>query len=135
VITSTSSSLPPAAQADAAQAEAAADEESKRAADLLAERLPSVHDDTSGEAATTNGANGKPATGAAAGTDQIGGVPGVPNSGLPKVQPAVHPDRYTPGATPPAADLRPGAPARPQSPDAGSTPQSKQESTQRPQAQ
>jgi rod shape-determining protein MreC len=139
VITSTSNSMPPAAQADAAQAEAAAaDQESKRAADLLAERLPSVHDDTTGEATTTNGANGKPATGApaaAAGTDQIGGVPGVPNSGLPKVRPTVHPDRYTPGATPPAADLQPGAVVQPQSPDAGSKPQSTQQSSQRPQAE
>lgn len=115
VITGTSSTLPAQAQADAAQAEATA-EENKRAAEVLAEKLPNINDQPAPDsnspnaqtaAATAN--NGKPID--TTGQNLIGGLPGVPNSGLPKVQPALHPDRYTPGATPPAADLQPGAPA------------------------
>jgi len=112
VITGTSSSLTPAAQQDAAAAEgiaAANAEASKRAADMIAEKLPSLHEDTS----TAFGTD-KPA--AAADEDTVGGVAGVPNSGLPKVKPVVHPDKYSPGATPPAGELRPGAPASPSSP-------------------
>jgi rod shape-determining protein MreC len=43
---------------------------------------------------------------AAPGTAAPGGV-------VPKPLPTLHPDRYTPGTTPPAADLRPGAPEAP----------------------
>ena len=120
VITGTSTTMPAEAQADAAQAEATA-EENKRAAEVLAEKLPSIQDPA---AAANAGANGTTAAGAAAGASAnngkpvdttgqnlIGGQPGVPNSGLPKVQPSLHPDRYTPGTTPPAADLKPGAAA------------------------
>ena len=116
VITGTSPTLPTQAQADAAQAEATA-EENKRAAEVLAEKLPSIQDQpatdpnapksAAGEAANNNG---KPID--TTGQNLIGGLPGVPNSGLPKVKPALHPDRYTPGATPPATDLQPGAPAQ-----------------------
>jgi rod shape-determining protein MreC len=117
VVTGTSTTLPAAAQADAAQAEAtAAEEQAQRAADVLAERLPSVNDSnaaTSGTAAGTvdpaAAAAGKP-TSPAQDENSLRGMPGVPNSGLPKVTPAVHPDRYSPGATPPATDLKPGAP-------------------------
>jgi len=94
VITGTDTNLPVAAQQDAAIADAAS-AENKRAADLIAEKLPSAADAAAvktGDAETT-----------------IGGVPGVPNSGLPKVQPAVRPDKYSPGATPSAAELKPGA--------------------------
>ncbi|HZQ43496.1 MAG TPA: rod shape-determining protein MreC [Acidobacteriaceae bacterium] len=117
VITGTSSTLPAQAQADAAQAEATA-EENKRAAEVLAEKLPNINDQPATDSnspnaqtsATTPAANnGKPID--TTGQNLVGGLPGVPNSGLPKVQPALHPDRYTPGATPPAADLQPGAPA------------------------
>lgn len=115
VITGTSATLPMQAQADAAQAEATA-EENKRAAEVLAEKLPSIEDPNAaanGAApATNNGkpgdtANGKPID--TTGQNLIGGQPGVPNSGLPRAQPSLHPDRYTPGATPPATDLKPGA--------------------------
>jgi rod shape-determining protein MreC len=41
---------------------------------------------------------------------------------VPKPLPTVHPDRYTPGSTPPAADLKPGAPER-NSPASVSVPQ------------
>jgi rod shape-determining protein MreC len=113
VITGTSATLPPAAQADAAQAEATA-EENQRAADVLAQKLPSVADnppaDPNATAAGATTPDGKPLD--TTGQNLIGGQPGVPNSGLPRVQPALHPDRYSPGSTPPAADLRPGAPAQ-----------------------
>jgi rod shape-determining protein MreC len=109
VITGTSSALPPAAQQDAATAEGIATanaEASKRAADLIAEKLPSLHEDTTAATGTD-----KPPV--AADEDTVGGVAGVPNSGLPRVKPVVHPDKYSPGATPPADALRPGAPASP----------------------
>ena len=115
VITGTSPTLPTQAQADAAQAEATA-EENKRAAEVLAEKLPNITDQPSTEPNAPNGTanaaannNGKPLD--TTGQNLVGGQPGVPNSGLPKVKPSLHPDRYTPGVTPPAADLQPGAPA------------------------
>ena len=78
--------------AEAADAVAAAN---KKAADEVAEKLPSANDDTK--------------DGAAAADDNArGGVAGVPNSGLPKIQPAVHPDKYSPGAAPAADSLKPG---------------------------
>ncbi len=112
VITGTATELPPAAQADAAEADALA-EENKRAAELIAERLPSLQGDAKpadaaqGQSAAA-GATAKAAEEAGKGA---GAVPGVPNSGMPRAQPAVHPDRYSPGAVAPATDLTPGAPA------------------------
>ena len=117
VITGTSPTLPAQAQADAAQAEATA-EENKRAAEVLAEKLPSINDQTTADGSATQrmarltppaNNNGKPID--TTGQNLVGGLPGVPNSGLPKVKPSLHPDRYTPGATPPATDLQPGAAA------------------------
>lgn len=117
VITGTVPELPPAAQADAAAAEATA-EENQRAADLVAERLPSIHrsDPQDAKATANAGAVGSvPATGsvavASAAAKGAGGVPGVPNSGMPVPKPVLHPDRYSPGVAPPASDLTPGAPA------------------------
>jgi rod shape-determining protein MreC len=129
VITGTSSDLPPAAQQDATAAEATA-EANQKAADEIAEKLPSLHTDAP---VTAMGPDGKPiaapVTGAAGTVDadgkpvgsddaesQVGIVPGIPNSGLPKPKPVVHPDRFTPGTTPPAEDLRPGEaqPGKPQ---------------------
>ena len=98
VITGIDSVLPPAAQQDAAQAEAAA-RESKRAADLVAEKLPSLPQESTDP--NNPGANID---------NNIGGVAGIPNSGLPRPKPPLHPDRYSPGAAPPAAGLKPGAP-------------------------
>ncbi len=129
VVTGTVPELTPAAKGDAAQAEAMA-AENKRAADMIAERLPSLHSDSDSNrdgsgnkedgaqldtgpgtgTEVTTPAQAKAAAEAAKGS---GGVPGVPNSGMPKVQPPLHPDRYSPGAAPPAADLTPGAPAQP----------------------
>jgi rod shape-determining protein MreC len=108
VITATQPNLPLPAQHDlavgAATAEAqaaaakqladqqAAEAAARSAAQIVADRLPSLHDPDQPE---TNA----PAT---PGATAPGGV-------VPKPLPALRPDRYTPGATPPAADLKPGA--------------------------
>jgi rod shape-determining protein MreC len=119
VITGTSSTLPPTAAQDADAAEAAA-EANQRAADLIAEKLPSLHSDTAA-ATPVNGVTpaGTPAAAGANGAvvsddpeSQVGVVAGIPNSGLPRPKQAVHPDRFTPGTVPPAANLTPGAPAQ-----------------------
>ncbi len=115
VITGTAAELPAAARSDAAQAEALA-ETNKRAADMIAERLPSLHgvEGASGAQAGTGAETADPASARAAAeaAKGAGGVPGVPNSGMPKPQQVLHPDRYSPGAAPPAEDLTPGAPAQ-----------------------
>jgi rod shape-determining protein MreC len=92
VVTGTQTTLPALAQQDADSAAATAN--AKRAADLAADKLPSMHD---GEPTPPAGA--EPATGAP--------VPTV----VPRPVPTLHPDRYTPGETPPAEQLTPGAPA------------------------
>jgi rod shape-determining protein MreC len=104
VITGTQPGLPPAAESDAAQAYATA-EANQRAADIVAERLPSLHEDPSAD---------QPAAPAPT-TDATGS----PVAALPRPKPAAHPDRYTPGAAPPAADLQPGAPAPRSDTDSG----------------
>ncbi len=93
VITGTQSDLPADAQQDLSAAEA------QHAADLSAERLPGIHDDHAlcpGTAPATPAAFGSPAT--------------PPVVAVPHPLPALHPDRYSSGSTPPAADLKPGAP-------------------------
>jgi rod shape-determining protein MreC len=102
VITGTDTVMPPAAQQDAAQAEVA-EQESKRSADLVADRLPSLQQNSA-----------DPNNPAVSTDNSVGGVAGVPNSGMPRQKPTLHPDRYTPGAAPPATDLKPGAPPPPQ---------------------
>jgi rod shape-determining protein MreC len=94
VITGTQSSLPASAQQDVSVAQATA-EEQKRAADLVAERLPSLHD-------TGTAADAK--TGATPGT-----APDA-DAAPPRPRAPLHPDRYSPGDTPSAADLTPGVP-------------------------
>jgi rod shape-determining protein MreC len=112
VITATQPNLPLPAQHDlavgAATAEAqaaaakqladqqAAEAAAKSAAQVVADRLPSLHDPDHPE---TN-----PATPAAPGA--------TPGGVVPKPLPTLHPDRYTPGTTPSAADLKPGAAER-----------------------
>jgi len=113
VITATQSDLTALAQKDLAQgaatskqmadAKAAADEAAAEAAaqsasQIVAERLPSIHE---AETATNPKAPGavdaaKPTVANPAGT-------------VPKPLPTLHPDRYTPGTTPPASSLTPGA--------------------------
>jgi len=112
VITGTKPTLPAAAQKDlaagvataearaaveaaakakaAADAEAAAEAAAQSAADVLADRLPSLHDP-----------NAPPAP---AGNPQA-----LPSTVVPRPLPAIRPDRYSPGDTPPASSLVPGA--------------------------
>ena len=112
VITGTSAELPPTAAQDADAAEAAA-EANQRAADLIAEKLPSLHPDgdaAPGAAGTTVvGADGKPVSDDP--ESLVGGAVGYINSGLPRPKPAAHPDKYSPGTVRPATELTPGAPA------------------------
>src|SRR5271168_4138012 len=111
VITGTQPNLPLEAQHDlavgAATAEAqaaakqladqqAAEAAAKSSAQVVADRLPSLHDPDHPEA--------KDATPATPGANP-GGV-------VPKPLPTIHPDHYSSGATPPAADLKPGAAER-----------------------
>lgn len=121
VITGTSNDLPAAAQKDAALAETLA-ADNKRAADLIAERLPSLRgvadgadDSQTGASGASGGSGASGASGSMAAATQTvaqaGALPGIPNSGVPKVKLALHADRFSPGATPSAAELTPGAPA------------------------
>jgi rod shape-determining protein MreC len=109
VITGTQSDLPASAAQDLTAAAV------QHAADLSAERLPGLHDDQPPGAppAAPTTANAAPV--------------------VPKPLPAVHPDRFSTGSTPPASDLTPGAPhsAQPTTPQSGSP---QQRSTEPPQA-
>jgi rod shape-determining protein MreC len=65
------------------------------AADISAERLPSLHEDKAPDADA----------------DPNAPPPDDKSTQLvPKPKPALHPDKYSPGAAPPAEDLKPGAP-------------------------
>lgn len=83
VITQTQNTMPAGMQQDLATSE-------EKAADILAQRLPSV------PPPPTVGPDGKPVN---------------PNAPPPPVRPpaSLHPDQFTPDATPPAVDLTPGA--------------------------
>jgi rod shape-determining protein MreC len=78
------------AAAHAAELKAA--EDAKTAAEIVADRLPSLHDPN----ADPNAAKDVP-------------DPNAPGGKVPRPAPTVHPDRYTPGSTPSAADLTPGS--------------------------
>jgi rod shape-determining protein MreC len=84
------------AAAKAAADEAAADAAARSAAQIVADRLPSLHDPDHPD---TN-ATGKDASETAPASI----APGV----VPHPLPTIHPDRYTPGTTPPATSLQPG---------------------------
>jgi rod shape-determining protein MreC len=112
VITGTQPALPLPAQHDlavgAATAEAqaaaakqlaeqqAAEAAARSAAQIVADRLPSLHDPDNPDADH-----------AATSTTTAPAIAVVP-----KPLPTLHPDRYTSGATPPATDLKPGAAER-----------------------
>ena len=83
-----------AAAKQLADQQAAAEAAAKSAAQIVADRLPSIHD--------TDQPDTKPAAPGTPAATAPGGV-------VPKPLPTVHPDRYTTGTTPPAANLRPGA--------------------------
>jgi rod shape-determining protein MreC len=70
------------------------------AADISAERLPSLHED---KAANPDGS-----------APETAPPPDNSTQLVPKPKPALHPDRYSPGSAPPAADLTPGAPKPPE---------------------
>jgi rod shape-determining protein MreC len=120
VITGTQADLPLQAQKDLAKGAAtakeiaaakAAEEEAaeaaaQSAAQIIAEKLPSVHE---GEQAGTN-----------ASADAA--KPAATTPAVPKPPPTLHPDRYTPGTTPPASSLKPGAERDATSYSAPSTP-------------
>jgi rod shape-determining protein MreC len=98
IVTSTQSTLTPSAAQDAATAEATAAqiaEQKKTAAEMVADKLPSLHEDAA------NGATGS--TGSTGSTGDMNNLP------LPKPKPTLHSDKYSPGATPSAEDLKPGA--------------------------
>ena len=98
VITGTADTLPGSAQQDMSVAQATA-EDQKRAADLVAEKLPSLHDPNA--PAAPDAKPGAPADATAApATD--------PNAALDRPKPVLHPDHYSPGAVPPADQLTPG---------------------------
>lgn len=90
VITGTAQGLDPATQQELAVDAAAA-----RAVNVDSSRLPSLHSGEPGAATMPDGA-APPAAKA----------PGL----VPRPRPTLHPDRYSPGDTPPAAELKPGGP-------------------------
>lgn len=141
VMTGTESTLPPATMAALAHgaavtqqarvaaakataervaaAEAAREEAARSAAEIVADRLPSIHE------ANAPGSGAGAAAGDAAGPGDAGVGkakvdPKTAGGTVPPPLPAVHADRYSPGATPPASELQPGAarpePARPPAP-------------------
>ena len=93
VITETGSKIPLQEQNDIAQSEL--EQEQQRTADILAEQLPSTIDpEAPPEELYTSTVNKL--------------MVSTPIAPLHPLQPA-HPDQFTPGATPPAADMTPGA--------------------------
>jgi rod shape-determining protein MreC len=128
VITGTQSDLPVQAQKDLAKgaataevqaaAKAAADEQAaeaaaRSAAQIVADRLPSLHDPDHPETPTAS-------PGATSATAPPSGV-------IPRPLPTIHADRYSSGSTPPATSLQPGGGANnpvtaPQTPTAGPSP-------------
>jgi rod shape-determining protein MreC len=98
IITQTSDRMPAEDRRDLAQSEAAgvAAERQQRASDILAERLPGIGDPN------PNAAGGAADSQAVSLTGVVAPPPQPP--------PPLHTDRYSPDATPPAADLIPGKP-------------------------
>jgi rod shape-determining protein MreC len=105
VITGTQGTLPALAQKDLAQGAAtakeiaaakAAEEEAAKeaaaqsAAQIIAEKLPSLQEEKKGD-------------------DASKATPANPAGTAPRPLPVLHPDRFTPGTTPPASSLTPGA--------------------------
>ena len=101
VVTEVSDHMPPAAAKDLAKSEAAAavDAEKQRASDILAEKLPGFTDpDAPGEA---NGSQTAP------GGDNVSSDAAALLKPIKPLQ-TLHPDRFSPTATPPASSLAPG---------------------------
>ncbi len=101
VVTQVSDHMPPVAAKDLARSEAAAavDAEKQRASDILAEKLPGFTDpDAPGEA---NGSQTAP------GGDNVSSDAAALLKPIKPLQ-TLHPDRFSPTATPPASSLAPG---------------------------
>ena len=101
IVTSTGNRLDPLTEQELAK------DAQIHAADVSAERLPSMRD-------------GKPETDP---NSPANAMPPPDNSTqlVPKPKPALHPDRYSTGSAPPATDLTPGAPRSAQQPAAAPT--------------
>jgi rod shape-determining protein MreC len=100
VVTATGNSLDPKTEQELA-ADAAAN-----AADVSAERLPSLHD------------KGDASAGDATGTADATPPPDNSTQLVPKPKPVIHPDKYSPGSAPPASELQPGGGTSSQAPPA-----------------
>ena len=114
-----------AQKAAAAKAAADAKEAAARSASgIVADRLPSLHVETD-----PNATAAEKAQAAATAID-----PKTPAK-VPRALPTLHPDRYSPGRTPPASSLRPGAPHPSDAPstDSGATTQPAPTTSQPPQ--
>ena len=98
VVVQFSDKMPFAQAKDINQSEAVALAAKQRAADILSEKLPSLHDPNAPDANLGANAESNAAT-----TGE-----GDPARPVRPPQP-LHPDRYSPGAAPPAEDLTPGA--------------------------
>jgi rod shape-determining protein MreC len=83
-----------AAAAAARAAESKAAEEARSAAQIVADRLPSLHDPNNPDAPVSDPKAADPSA--------IGGR-------VPRPLPTIHSDRFTPGSTPSAAELTPGS--------------------------
>ncbi len=103
VVTEMQMNVPAQAQEDLAQGVATAEilstqaAEAKRAADLLSEKLPSLHEVTPAAAVQPQGT--------------VAPVEASDTGAIPRPLPTLHADRYTAGSTPPATLLTPGAKA------------------------
>ncbi len=112
VIAQTQTNITPQAQQDLARGASAAEAigaqaDTRRAADLLSERLPSLHDvDPKYIDPTILPADAKPGE-----PGDAAAVVKEPGGTVPKPLPTLHSDHFTPGTTPPASSLTPGAPA------------------------
>ena len=96
-----------AAAERAAALQAAKEEAARSASEVIADRLPGLHDPN--ESFEERDARLKAAAEAAASPKTAGGT-------IKQPPPTVHADRYTPGTTPPASTLTPGAPHTTQDP-------------------
>lgn len=101
VITNMGDEITPRQKLDMIQSEAVASAEQLKASEILAEKLPSRIDPDNPDADTTN-------------SDKVMSEDSAVANPM-RPPPALHPDRFSPNATPPASSLTPGARLAPQS--------------------